>query len=344
MPTRLLPPFITLRSPQSFVLELGLTLLPQHAHMNSPAGEQNNSGAQEEVSDNYVNESIPLHVGLYSVVPDLERGEAMLLFEFSWIQLQSLDMQSRVFGDPCHSATSHECTDLKQHMWNPYFGDLRCEFIDRDGKVMPGPKPRLVVDSAELAVSATFVGSCPMPETFLEMIKNEASTRTETVRKSLDFTMEEESSLSSEKPLPRMRLLRKGDPGVEPGVHVESVEGAFQEDDHWQCLGMHHFVQGDGSATECASACYQLRNTIADGGCAQWQLISGRCFVCPTPTPSWRCRPLGHAKGETARHLGWDMVVTSPAHPGHKRLITFGCSMPLFGDGNYMNRIPQWFE
>ena len=383
MPTRLLPPFIAVRAPQSFEAQLGLKLSPDFATRSKagegPAskkdefadgaggsGESSNDGSygtageegmdddpEDDVGDddddddraqtgssNYVNVSIPVHMGLYSVVPDLERGEIFFLFEFWWKQVKSLDLQNRVFGPSCHFADRHKCADLRRHMWNPYFGDLRCEFVNRDGRVMPGPKPGLAVHSAELLTSTTFVGSCPMPEAFVEMIEHEAATRTEVARKGLTFA---NAASSSEKTLPRVRLLREGDPGVEPGVHVESVEGAFQADNHQRCYHMKHFLRGDRSAMDCGSACYQLRNSTS-GGCVQWQLISGKCFVSSAFIASRHCQASSLARGGKARALAWDAVATSPADPAHKRLITFGCSMPLFGDGNYMNRIPQWLE
>lgn len=43
------------------------------------------------------------------------------------------------------------------------------------------------------------------------------------------------------------------------------------------------------------------------------------------------------------RRQVWDAYDTS-ASRAPKKLLTFGCSMPMFGTGDYDNRIPQWLE
>lgn len=81
-----------------------------------------------------------------------------------------------------------------------------------------------------------------------------------------------------------------------------------------------------------------------NGPCNMWQWADRNgCFHSAKKMMASTCYENPRWKGGSRRHDVWDAVDTS-RQVGERRLMTFGCSMAVRGDGSYSDRIPQWLE
>ena len=80
------------------------------------------------------------------------------------------------------------------------------------------------------------------------------------------------------------------------------------------------------------------------GPCNMWQWADRNgCFHSTKKMMASTCYANPRWKGGSRRHDVWDAVDTS-REVSERRLMTFGCSMAVRGDGSYSDRIPQWLE
>ena len=317
---RPLPTVIHQRRPQGF--EVNLPLDAAHEKNKYLMQQRKKQGkidgpTYRKFINNASNGTTPVHLALYSVVPDIVDRKVYVMFEIWWREWDEVREQVFNIYGPCRG-DKHYCANIGPHFWEPYFGDLRCEFIDPDGRVLPGEPSRVEVFSAELLTSATFVGACDMPDTFRDLL-----------------LIQHPYTSSAEKGLPGVRVLREGDPGVPQGEHASEGAHGYQDYSGVQCRGLDRLADGDGSADTCRDACIAL-----DRNCSLWQYRK-LCYMAADPPMAKACWSDKKFVGGRRRQAVWDAHDTTREN---KRLISFGCSMPIFGDGNYMNRIPQWME
>jgi hypothetical protein len=298
---RPLPRFVNVRSPQDYVGAVAISSTTTSSH---------------------VNVSFDIRLYLYSVVPDVVDAQVYLLFEF--VSFEWHPIRTLVFSN----CTGHYCpTDVLPHLRERSFGDLRCEFVAPDGRVLAETPTAPVVaremDMAAMTTVNTFVGQCAMPEQFRKM-----------VAKQDDYNGTN---------LPRVRVLRQGDVGAGPNAIATTGAGAFARHDGWMCLNHAQAAhEGDRSAAACADWCYEkhANDTI---GCFSWHWLATtkKCYTTNHMPVLEACERHTGWVGAIRRHVAWDQVDTQRKR---KRLISFGLGMPLFGDSSYMLRVPQWLE
>jgi hypothetical protein len=295
--------------------------LPQFVNIRSPQEYLGAMAIGSTTTDKHVNVSFdPIHLYLFSVIPDVVDKQVYLLFEFLWSEMQPV--KSLAFSN----CSGHYCpTDALPHLREKSFGDLRCEFIAPDGRVLaeaPTPVVAREVDLVSVSTVNTFVGTCAMPEQFSKMVADDAYNGTNS---------------------PQVRLLRQGDVGAGPSATASWGTGAFEPHDGWVCMHMRQTPEGDMSAEACAGVCHARSKRGSDSDCFAWNWHSVKkvCWTGEHMPVLDVCQRRPGWVGELRRHPAWDQVDT---HRERKRLITFGLGMPLFGDSSYMLRVPQWIE
>lgn len=300
--SRPLPTFVSLRHPQSFA-----GTLPASADPQKPNGTA----------------KVSLH--LYSVVPDAADRQVHLLFEYQGGEMKHL-RQTLFPKEKCNEdVTGQRCSDLLPHLREPSFGDLRCEFISPDGRVMAAAPVPVIAREADLRPATTFVGTCAMPPKFYQLVAQD------------DY----------DGPPPQVRLLREGDAGAGAHVFAAVGPGAWQGDNGRSCSRLLATEHGNASPEACRDVCHHAHAQAENnsGGltdCTIWQWSDNQCRTGGRSKFNNKCKANDQWVGGQLRREAWDAVDT--ARPNNKRLIAFGCSMPLFGDGTYMNRVPQWIE
>ena len=298
--------------------------LPQFVNVRRPQEYHGSLSIGSTLTNSDVNVTIePIRLHLFSVVPDVKGAQVHLLFEFMWLEM--LDVKALVFSN----CSGSECpTDVLPHLSKRSLGDLHCEFIGPDGRVLPAtPTSPVVAHEVDLANTRTvntFVATCTMPDDFLKMLVED------------DY-----DGISS----PQVRVLRQGDVGAGADAVAASGPGAFEMQDGWTCPPIYSSPEGDESAAACAGVCHSrssTRGNHTDCFSWYWNIGTNKCWTrADAPVVDLCVRHVSGWTGQTRRHLAWDVVDT---HRDPKRLLTFGLGMPLFGDSSYMLRLPQWIE
>ena len=75
-------------------------------------------------------------------MPDRIDDRAYLLFTYFWEDMWDVYEAASKGGATCYAGNTKSCADLRPHFPAPpnrNLGGLRCQFVDRDGRVMDLP-------------------------------------------------------------------------------------------------------------------------------------------------------------------------------------------------------------
>ena len=280
-----------------------------------------------------VNGTTLVHLSLYTIIPDTIDKKAYLLFKFHLDEFRAFVDIFPARGNTCHDS---KCSDLMPHLHNRFFGNLRCQFVAPNGTTLATPPARVEAYSAKVGKVSQLIGTCPLSDAFVEeLLRDEHETP------------------------PGIRVLREGDrTGAPAGAHSDDDSAAFESFADNRCSGPSVQKRKIAKSLEqCRSSCAPPTETTP--GCLMWQWSEpDGCFQ--STAFGIRCSGAGAGGGggggkrdATAKYPGWvggrrrhdvwDAIDTAREEPD-RSLISFGCSMPVFGNGAYMDRIPQWLE
>ena len=302
---RMWPPFIFPRSPQSYTVHLAVKNL---SHRNLEVTNVS-TGLSRHHS------SFSLQLTLFSVVPDVSDELAYFIFDVDWRHDLNQIFLDHALSNKCSASRKENCSDFRHLLASTRAGGLKCEFIGTDGIVYEAPTTHMSVFFASHfdGQNGELIGTCKMPPRFGATITAAGTAGTT---------------------LPQVRVLREGDDGATAGDHFNSIMSRFENNNDRQCVRMTMSQQGSTSPSDCCSSC--------GAKCQMWQYtLVGNCFTSTTGLLDKVCKNRPGFLGGIRRNQPWELVDTSLPK---KRLISFASATPLYGDGSYMNRIPQWIE
>eukprot|EP00750_Incisomonas_marina_P002249 INCI12169.2.p1 GENE.INCI12169.2~~INCI12169.2.p1 ORF type:complete len:539 (-),score=65.97 INCI12169.2:265-1881(-) len=307
--SRRMPKFVHVLPAQEFDVHLPLTL--------------NNYTSKKPAKNKQNKNSTLVKLALFSVIPDVEAGQAFLLFSFQIRDFNQFVQRDPATGVTCHG---HQCTDLLPHFQDPFMGQLRCQFLHPNGALLDATPSRVEAHAGKIAPFSNLVGKCALPPEFTQILADD------------DFQQP-----------PGIRVLREDDTAAaffphdsDPNVRLAAAAD-FDVFSGVSCA-QHFFPADDGTSTsadQCAAKCVEQ----GMNQCVRWLWSPSKgCLHSPTTSKrKSKCSTEEGWVGGIRRHPAWQAVDTSRTAP-NRRLISFGCSMPVFGDGSYANRIPQWLE
>lgn len=303
---RKFPRHIYLRDPQPFSVHIPVSV------------EKKNRGVANATSK--------VDLTVFSVFPDTQIGKAYVLFSYFYPEWKPFTAAFPM-KDTIPSCHAGQCANLLEHFASPWFGNIRCQFERADGTVLESAPPtRVRAHSATVATSAVFVGTCDLPPEFSELVQQD------------DFSNP-----------PKIRLLREHDvEGVPTGVRKTESAALFEDLSGFQCQGLvkkEQFSSKEACEQDCLHSVHMHLRMAHRGKqqCTTWHWTDGDgCYQSSDNLPAAFCEQRGGPSfGGRRRFDAWDAIETARAET---KLMAFGCSMPVFGDGSYMNRIPQWLE
>eukprot|EP00750_Incisomonas_marina_P033385 INCI9831.1.p1 GENE.INCI9831.1~~INCI9831.1.p1 ORF type:complete len:637 (-),score=100.81 INCI9831.1:126-2036(-) len=310
---RRMPPFVFLRPPQTFSVHW-------------------------PVRDNVANLSSPMELALYSVIPDTSAGKAYLMFALTasgmhWVN----DVAAQIIPATSRNGSSNKpVRDVEPFLHTPRFGNLRCLFAGADGTAVGGGdgmvKP-VLVESAVFTWTRVLVGSCAMPPAFTKMLQDEASNSNKPTIRVLHEDDEAEDLTS------HGRKLQKSATGKQffatPGLRCGQAKA----------LSSNANKQGAENRTQCAALCAALPRDDDGRLCNlwQWDELQRICSISRFYRRGVDCSNSTTVTVGTRRHVPWDALDVSRP-PLQRRLIVFGGTSPVFGDGRFVDRVAQWVE
>ena len=290
--------------------------LPRHIYLRDPQPFSVHIPVSvQKKSTGVANATSKVDLIAFSVLPDTQIGKAYVLFSYLYREWKPFTAAFPLNAPSCHAG---QCANLLEHFTNPWFGNIRCQFERPDGTVLESAPTRVRAHSATVSTSAVFVGTCDLPAEFRALVSKD----------------------SFDNP-PKIRLLREHDvAGVPTGANNDDPAAVFEPLVGLRCHGLRK--QDATSKDACEQNCLRSVNFHRGKICTAWHWTDERGCYQSSELRMMSCKPNGDASlGGRRRFDAWDAIETARSE---KKLLTFGCSMPVFGDGSYMNRIPQWLE
>ena len=254
-------------------------------------------------------------LALYSVIPDTVSQQVYLLFSYGPTGMGF-----------ALEAVEKGYVDLGGLLKEQFYGNLRCQFLDQNATALPAVElERVSLRSAHFSTARVLVGSCPMPNEFVNSVRQDNFRNP-----------------------PLIRILHENDDGaiseVTHPLHKQNDTFYIQRGEI--CAGTIPMPATVNSMDLCAQVCANMEANEFGRPCSFWQW-DDTMKLCSFR----RIRPRKHmcrsARNSLVlgvrRHELWDAVETARTG-GDRRLITISAVSPVFGSGDFVNRVAQWVE